>query len=386
MPSYPTRKTKKGIVYDVRFRIIDETGLEVQKRLSGYPTKKAAQQAYVDFMKSYTPPSFVLNKDGSFEFDELLALYFRTAEANLASSSFYDLQWIFDKFITPHFSGKTLTDLKKIDFVNWQTALWTTKNPTTDEYYAQRYLSKIRTVFSGFLSWCEETYDIPNLLRNIKKPTRKEMKKEMQIWELEEFVKFQSVVDDVMWQAFFSCLFYSGCRVGELLALSDSDVMFDNGTYSLIINKNLSRKGHASDRKYTISPPKTAGSNRTVALPQAMNEILDTYLKYKAEKSIAGDFLFGGDTPLSETTYQRRFREYAETANIKKIRIHDLRHSHASMLIHLNVPITVVSKRLGHSSIDMTLKRYAHCYSDADAVALTAINDAICAINVPKSE
>lgn len=383
MPSYPTRKTKSGTVYDVRFRIIDETGAEVQKRLCGFSTKKAAQQAYLDFMKSYEPPSFMLNKNSDFMFDELVSLYKRSVEPNLAPASYYDLNWIFDRFILPTFSGKRLPELQKVDFVNWQTSLWTSKNPATGEYYAQRYLTKIRTSLSGFLNWCETTYDIPNVLRTIRKPTRKEMHKEMQIWELEEFGIFQNAIDDIMWRTFFMLLFYSGCRVGEAIALSDSDVKLDGETYSITINKNLTRKGVSGEQKYLLVPPKTHGSNRTVALPEIMSQQMANYLQYKSQNNIPDNFLFGGDKPLSEMTYQRYFNRYIEIAGVKKIRIHDLRHSHASMLIHLNVPITVVSKRLGHSSIDMTLKKYAHCYSDGDAAAIMAINNAVCAINVP---
>ena len=70
MPSFATRKTKSGTVTDVRFRIIDENGKEVQRRLCGYPNKRAAQQAYLDFMKTYTPPTFKLKKDDVFTFNE----------------------------------------------------------------------------------------------------------------------------------------------------------------------------------------------------------------------------------------------------------------------------------------------------------------------------
>ena len=181
MPSYPTRKTKSGAVYDVRFRIIDNTGAEVQKRLCGYPTKKAAQQAYLDFMKSYAPPSLEPRKDTQYTFEELFSLYKKKAEAEFAPSSFYDLNWIFDKFILPYFSGKALPALTKADYAAWQTELWATKKDN-GELYAQKYLNKIRSMFGTFLSWVEETYDIPNLFRQIKKPRRKEAKKEMQIW------------------------------------------------------------------------------------------------------------------------------------------------------------------------------------------------------------
>ncbi len=380
MPSYPTRKIKSGTVYDVRFRIINDDGSEVQKRLSGYPTKRAAQQAYLDYMKSYAPPSFALNKDTRYTFDELYSLYKKKAETELAQSSFYDLNWIFDKFVNPYFCGKSLPAITKSDYATWQTELWATKKDN-GEPYAQKYLNKIRSMFVTFLSWVEETYDIPNLFRQIKKPKRKEVKKEMQIWELDEFLKFQNSIDNEMWKTFFMSLFYSGCRVGELLALSDNDVQLDNGIYSFRIFKNVSRKTVVAGQSFVIASPKTNSSNRSIPLPDIMTDQINRYFEYKKANGISDKFFFGGDAPIPQTTYGRYFQNYTQTAGVKKIRIHDLRHSHASLLIHLNVPITVISKRLGHSSIDMTLKKYAHCYSDSDNVALNAINQAICAAN-----
>ena len=387
MASYPTRKTKDGIVTDVRFRIIDENGQLVQRRLCGYPTKRAAQQAYLDFMKTYTPPTFKLKKDGVYTFDELFTLYKKRMESELAASSYYDLNKIFDRFIIPYFSGKSIPEIKKTDYSLWQTELWATKNPKTGEFYTQKYLTKIRSTLMTFLTWCEDTFDIPNLLKLLKKPKRKEMKPEMQFWELEEFIKFQNTVDDEMWKTFFMLLFYSGCRVGEMLALTDYDVIKENSGCFISIRKGLSRRGGKKDNKYLITAPKTETSNRKVQLPEVMSKQLDKYFAYKKEKGISSTFLFGGDVPITERTYQRYFDRYTQAAELKHIRIHDLRHSHASMLIHLNVPITVVSKRLGHSTVKMTLERYSHCYSDGDNVAISALDTAIsntkCVINVP---
>ncbi len=377
MPSYPKRTTKQGIVYDVRFRIYDENGQEVQKRLCGYPNKRQAHQAYLDFMKTYVPPVFKLKERGDYVYDDLLAQYKKSRQVELATSSYYDLLFIFDNFITPSFHDKSMPTLRKADYANWQTELWAMKNPASGEFYAQKYLTKIRSTLSTFLTWCEDTYDIPNSLKLIKKPKRKEMKKEMQIWELDEFLRFQSVIDDVFWKTFYMSLFYSGCRIGELLALSDDDVYLQNGTYYFTINKNLTRKTLDANKPYIIQPPKTATSNRTIPLPQEMTEQLKTYIAYKQEKRLGKAFFFGGDAPVAEMTYGRYFNKYADAAGLKHIRIHDLRHSHASMLIHLNVPITVISKRLGHSSIEMTLKKYAHCYASGAGEAVAAVDNAI---------
>ncbi len=377
MPSYPTRKTKNGILYDVRFRIVDENGTEIQKRLCGYPTKRAAQQAYMDFMKTYTPPVFRPKQNAGYSFDDLFALYKKKEEAELAVSAYYDLTWIFDKFILPFFHNKTMSELKRADFALWQTELWSMKNPRTTEFYAQKYLTKIRSVLMTFMTWCEDTFEIPNLYNSVKKPKRKEMKKEMEFWELNEFLKFQESVDDVMWKTFFMCLFYSGCRVGELVALSDFDVIRQNDIYTLSIHKGLTRKTARTEDKYIITAPKTATSNRKVQLPEVMTKQIEEYIAYKKQNGIPSKFLFGGDSPIPQRTYQRYFNQYTQEAGLKHIRIHDLRHSHASMLIHLNVPITVISKRLGHSSVKMTLEKYSHCYSDGENIAISAINEAI---------
>ena len=373
MASYIQRKNKTGTVYDVRFRIIDESGQEVNKRLCGFPTKKSAERAYIDFMKTYVPPAFTLKKGVAYIYDDLYAQYRAKQKAELAPSSFYDLNWITDKFITPCFTGKSLADLTKADYMTWQTNLWGLINEKTGTPLSQKYLTKVRSTLGAFLNWVEEVYDLPNKLNQLKKPRRKELKKEMQFWELSEFQQFESACDDCMWKTFFMLLFYSGARVGEILALGESDLIPKGDGYTLNISKGLTRKSN-EDVSYIITAPKTSSSVRKVTLPDIMCRQIKTYLDYKRERNQSPTFLFGGDKPLRQRTYQRAFAKYTELAGIKHIRIHDLRHSHASMLIHLGVPITVISKRLGHSSVKMTLERYSHCYSGGEDEAIAALN------------
>lgn len=375
MPSYSKRKLKGGtIVYDVRFRIMGENGEEVQKRLSSFSTKKEAEKAYMNFMSTYVPPTTKKVDKRQYTYDSLIVLYKKKMEAQLAVSSYYDLCWILDKYITPGFSGKSIPDLKKADYSEWQTELWAAINPKNGKPYTQKYLTKIRAIMTAFLSFCEETYDIPNVLKSLKRPVRKEMKHEMQIWEPDEFKQFIEAVDDITWKTFFMLLFYSGCRVGEVLALSDHDLVKSGQNYTINISKGVTRKTGNSEMPYLVTAPKTNTSNRSVLLPDIMTEQIDTYLQYKHENKIASSFFFGGNHPIPQRNYQHAFERYIKASGVKRIRIHDLRHSHASLLIHLNVPITVISKRLGHSTVKMTLERYSHCYSDGDSVAIQALN------------
>jgi len=85
-------------------------------------------------------------------------------------------------------------------------------------------------------------------------------------------------------------------------------------------------------------------------------------------------FVFGGAEPLSDQTIRRRLDEYAERAGVKKIRVHDLRHSHASLLINKGQNIIIVSKRLGHSDITQTLNTYTHLMPNVQKEIIGALN------------
>ena len=138
MPSYSKRKLKGGtIVYDVRFRIMGENGEEIQKRLSSFSTKKEAEKAYMNFMNTYVPPTTKKTDKRQYTYDSLIVLYKKKMEAQLAVSSYYDLCWILDKYITPAFSGKSIPDLKKADYSEWQTELWAAINPKNGKPYTQ---------------------------------------------------------------------------------------------------------------------------------------------------------------------------------------------------------------------------------------------------------
>lgn len=70
--------------------------------------------------------------------------------------------------------------------------------------------------------------------------------------------------------------------------------------------------------------------------------------------------MFGAIKPLSPSTIERKKNNYCKIANVKQIRIHDFRHSHCTILISKGIPINIVSERLGHSNISMTLDNYTH--------------------------
>lgn len=130
------------------------------------------------------------------------------------------------------------------------------------------------------------------------------------------------------------------------------------------------------DRIYEITTPKNKASYRRVMMPKNLVDIISQYkIKCESEYEFNDDFfVFGGKLPLVDQTIRRRLDSYAKKAGVKQIRIHDLRHSHASLLINKGQNILIVSKRLGHSDITQTLNTYSHLFPNVQKQIIDAID------------
>ncbi|MDR1939394.1 MAG: site-specific integrase [Clostridiales bacterium] len=187
----------------------------------------------------------------------------------------------------------------------------------------------------------------------------------MLFWTENEFIKFISCVDNLTYKAFFSFLYLTGARRGEALALAWSDIDFDNGTVHISKQCDFHEAGTA----YVIyNTPKNESSVRTIYLPQNLRRLL-TELK----STTIGDFVFNGDRPLPPENIRRYLKIYCEESGVKKIRLHDFRHSHASLLINKGNDILAVAQRLGHKNIEQTLNTYAHFFPDKQTELLKSL-------------
>ena len=223
------------------------------------------------------------------------------------------------------------------------------------------------THLSLIFGYAERYHDITNIMRKVDKPRNLEPKKEMLFWSPEEFSLFIEKVEREDYALLFRFLYLSGCRRGEALALTWKDVDLKRGTVS--ITKSVSNKAHDEGKSYTITTPKNAGSNRTVTIPPFLCDML------KAQKNAqeGGQYVFGGEDPLPPTNIERTLTKAAAAAGVKRIRIHDLRHSCASLLIHKGVSIVAVSRHLGHTTVEQTLNTYSHMMPDDRTMILRTL-------------
>lgn len=359
MPSYEQSKTSKK--WSVRFRELDENGIEHQKRLSGFKTKKAAQYGYEDYCKAKSDEAAALAEKKAAEkladpndmrFDDLLDAYYKYKESRIKTSSHYEMKCKIDKRILPYFSGKALSEIKPIDVLNWQNDM--------SAQFSFNYTSDLMTMLTAIYRYGEKYHDIKNIMIKVDKPRNMEPKKEMEFWTPEEFTAFRSHAEDPMYRMFFTMLYVTGCRRGEAEALSWDDIDLERST--LKISKNITRKSPTAP--WEITTPKNVSSNRTVPMPKSFCALLKEYKEQQSKMCPSPTFVFGGERPLAQRTTDRYFSDTCEKAGVKKIRIHDLRHSCASLLISRGVSIVAVSRQLGHSNIEQTLNTYSHLMPD----------------------
>ena len=354
--SLKERKLKSGVVYDVIFRYITLDGEEKQKRLCGFKTKTLAKQGYMAFVTEkceLVKNNPLKKKDTSKEeplVGDLIREYMATLGNDNKYTTIYDKNNVFRLFVLPYYGNKKIKDLTLNEMVGWVDTVWNLKNPRNGEYYSYKQLSKIRGHFNVFLNWAELRYGYKNNLSDVPRKKKRAAKTEMKFWTVDQFKQFIEVVDDPTYHALFTFMFYTGRRKGELFALTPKDIK----PTSIKVNKSLTRKTK-SDSTYEITSTK---AEKTQDIPVC--EIVQ-----KEIASYKGDapFYFGGDKPLASTTVKRVFDGYCEKAGVEIIRIHDLRHSFVSMLIHLGANLMVVADLIG-DTVEQVMKTYGHLYQE----------------------
>lgn len=359
MASY--EKHENG-TWSVRFR--DVENFEVKhKRLSGFKTKKEAENAYLEYKSQSDEEKYnkISHGAGTLKFRDLYKEYCEFQKSRIKESSYIDLKCKCELHILPFFENYIVVTISPKLILKWQNTL---------EKYSYEYKVNLRTYLSSILKFAEKYYRIPNQVKYVDNFKKLESKKEMQIWNVDEFTQFINSTDELINKAFFSALYLTGARKGEILATTWNDWDFKNK--KLNINKSVTRKTTDKTKRYSITSTKNR-ENRTISIPDNLLKIMIDY-KNSLKQVSESDFTFGGNQPIASSTIDNRFKALCALAGVKKIRIHDFRHSHASYLISNGVSIVAVAKRLGHTNIEETLNTYSHLMKNDDSDLINKIN------------
>lgn len=257
-------------------------------------------------------------------------------------------KYIMELKILPYFGEKKVSRITAADIRCWQNGLM-------KQGYAPTYLKTINNQLSAIFNYAVKYYDLPKNPCALAGSMGKGRAGEMRFWTQEEFETFVECIKDkpVSYYAFLT-LYWTGIRLGELLAATLAD--FDPEKKTLSITKSYQR----INGRDVITKPKTAKGKRIIMLPDFLVARLEEYVN-RLYGRMPNDRLF----PITKSCLEKEMNRGTELSGVKKIRIHDLRHSHASLLISkLGVQPKLVSERLGHEKIQTTLDTYSHLYPD----------------------
>ena len=329
------KDNKRGTWFvSVYFR--DATGKRIHKKKRGFKTRKDAltwEKGFLDGKEDIPEMSF----------EEVTELYFEDMKKRLRKTTVQTKEYVIRGKILPFFKNKNIYEITPADVRDWQ-------NNLLQRGYAETYLRTIQEQLTAIFNFAIRYYDLPKNPILAAGSIGKDKAREMEIWTVEEFYKFIAVFkDEPMKRIGFLILFWTGLRLGEMLALTIADIDFVANTVR--VTKTLNRI-HGYE---LITEPKTPKSRRIVSMPDV--------LVREVRKYIAGMTNPTNDSRLvtvSKLVMEREIHRGARLAGVKDIHVHCLRHSHTALIGSLGATPVEAAERLGHENVQTTLNVYSH--------------------------
>ena len=331
-------KDKKTGKWLIQYRYTDWQGKRRKSTKRGFATKREAEEWLRNFL-------ITQKADFDMKFEDFWKMYYADMETRLREHTMRTKKYIVELKILPYFGNKRVNDITAADIRQWQ-------NELIKMGYSPTYLKTINNQLSAIFNYAVRYYDLKSNPCAKAGSMGKSKAEEMDFWTGEEFRKFiDSVMNKRLSYMAFMTLYWMGMRLGELLALNPKDVDLEKRTIS--ITKSYQRLG----KKDVITPPKTPKSKRVITIPEFLAADIKDYMDslYDLQED---DRLF----PITKYYLEHEMQRGIKESGVKRIRVHDLRHSHASMLIELGFSPLEIANRLGHEKVETTLNTYAHLY------------------------
>ncbi len=365
--------TKDGRSWYFDTYYINEFGEKKEKKSKLFKLKREAEDAERIFLNNidnnYGTNSSKSNNKISFEYSYYDWLEFK--KATLKEPSYVYIKTILNKWIYKKF--KYYEDINKITsekIIEW-------KNELNKECSSTEYRNKIIGYLKEYLEYCFENFGLDKKLflklQFFKITTRsKKNDAEWNFWTYDQFQYFLPFVDNEFYKLVYSFLYYTGLRIGEMIALKWRYVNLEKK----YIRVEFSFTNNLEDKPFGFVDPKTENSIRIVELDDELLEQLKKH--YQSERKIYGfneDYLvFGNVKHIAPTTFRRYLYKYIEKANIKKITPHGFRHSHVSLLINLGCDSRDVAERIG-DTVEVVEKTYYHMFPEKKKVPTNKLNE-----------
>ena len=340
MPAYKDEKTGK---WYAAFYFTNWKGAKEKKMKRGFVKKADALEWEREFLQQK-------NSDLTMTFESFVKIYMDDMKDRIREHTWQTKISIIESKLLPYFKDKKMCDIAPKDIIQWQNEMMRLKNPSGKPFSAT-YLKTLHNQISAILNHAVRFYELKSNPAAKAGSVGKKEATEMLFWTKDEYLKFaDSMMDKPISFYAFEVLYWCGLRLGEMLALTPADFDFVKNTVS--ITKSYQRL----NKKDVITDPKTPKSKRIIQIPEFLSEEIQEYIK-----SLYGcaptDRLF----PITKSYLHHEMTRGATEQGIKRIRVHDVRHSHVSLLIDMGFSAVAIADRVGHESIDITY-RYAHLF------------------------
>lgn len=347
----PVYKDEKRNTWYCKCNYRDWLGESKSKMKRGFATKKEALEWEREFLQRQSASM-------DMKLSSFVDVYFEDKSPRLKERSIMTKRTLIETKILPYFGDKQMNEITAVDIIKWQNAL-------LNQEYKPTYLRMIQNQLTALFNHAERFYDLKdNPCKKVDKMGRANAK-ELNFWTKDEFEVFIQcfMEEEEMYRIIFLMLFWLGCRVGELLALTESDIDLEGGTVS--ISKTYFRRNKTD----YITAPKTESSNRKITIPQFLQKEIKQFLDRQYEL-MPEERIF----PITDRAIQKKMKQKTEQAKLKPIRVHDLRHSHIALLIEKGMQPLVIAQRVGHDSVNTTMNIYGHLYPNKQKQVADLLN------------
>ena len=345
MSVLPAYKDEQRGTWYASFYYTDWRGSRKLKKKRGFSRKKDAEEYEREFLRKEAGTC-------DMSFASMTELYLKDMGPRLRESTVVMKKSVIEKWVLPFFGEMKINEISPTAVRRWQSHL-------LGEKLAPSYVKTIHNQLSAIFNYAGRYYNLPSNPARLAGSVGKKEGSEIHFWTPEDFNAFIDHVPKYPGRVGLTVLFWTGLRIGELLALTPEDIDLEARTLT------VSKTYQTIEGREVVTPPKTRKSRRVITLPP---KIVDTIREYEGHlyDLQPGDRLF----PFTKSYFHQQMAKGCDKAGMEKIRLHDLRHSHASMLIHMGEPILLVSERLGHEDIETTLRTYGHLYPSASSEAV----------------
>ena len=349
------RDQERG-TWTVRCRYTDWQGNRKEKHKRGFQTKREALEWERQFLLQNS-------KDIAMGFEAFVGIYLKNIKPRIKPTTYQTKQYIIRDKILPYFSNKRLCDIESSDIIQWQNELINMRDES-GRTYQPTYLRTVSNQMSAIFNHAVRYYNLPQNPCMAAGKMGRHKASEMLFWTKEEYDRFiLTMIEKPISYYAFQLLYFTGIRIGELMALTRAD--FDFTKRTMRINKNY----QVIQGKMIIQKPKSEKSIRIIDLPQFLSNEIEDYCSmiYGLKEE---DRLF----ELSKSFLHHEMDRGVKASGVKRIRLHDLRHSHVAYLIELGFSPVEIAERLGHESISVTYQ-YAHLYPSKQRTMAERMNE-----------